>query len=59
MKGLTWGALLAAQTFGAKRFEAEVKELRAAVAAWPEGGGRDEALELADAYLRGEVVPAE
>ena len=59
VKGLTWGALLAAQTFGPKRFEAEVKELRAAVATWPEGGGRDEALALADAYLRGEVVSTE
>lgn len=59
VKGLTWGALLAAQKFGPKRSEAEVKELRAAVATWPEGGGRDEALELTNTYLRGEVVPAE
>ncbi len=57
VKGLTWGALLAAQTFGAKRFEAEVKELRAAVATWPEGGGRDEALALGGRLPQGRGRP--
>ena len=57
VKGLTWGALLAAQTFSGARFDAEVKELRAALAEWPEGGERDEAIAFADAYLKGETVP--
>lgn len=57
VKGLAWGALLAAQTFGPRRFETEVTELRAAVATWPEGGERDEAVALADTYLVGKPVP--
>jgi hypothetical protein len=57
VKGLTWGALLAAQTFGPRHFEAEVTELRAAVSTWPEGGERDEAIALADTYLAGKPVP--
>lgn len=57
VKGLTWGALLAAQTFGPQRFSPEVKELRAAVASWPKGDSRDEAIALADTYLAGKPVP--
>lgn len=58
VKGLAWGTLLAAQTFGPKRFETEVKELRAALASWPDGEERNEALRLLDLYLAGETVPA-
>ncbi len=57
VKGLAWGALLAAQTFGPRRFAAEVTGLRAAVAAWPEGSERDEAVALVDTYLAGKPVP--
>jgi hypothetical protein len=57
VKGLSWGALLAAQTFGPKRFEPEVRELRAAVATWPNEDPRKDALELIDLYLAGKPVP--
>lgn len=57
VKGLAWGALLAAQKFQGVRFDAEVGELRTAVAQWPEGGERDEALGLLDLYLAGKAVP--
>ena len=57
VKGLTWGALLAAQTFGPKRFEAEVRDLREAVSTWPNEEPRNDALEVLDLYLAGEPVP--
>ena len=59
VKGLSWGALLAAQTFGPKRFEAEVRELREAVVEWPNEDPRNDALEVIDLYLAGKPVPAE
>ncbi len=59
VKGLSWGALLAAQTFGPKRFEAEVRELREAVAQWPNEDPREDALAVIDLYLAGKPVPAE
>ena len=59
VKGLSWGALLAAQTFGPKVFEAEVRELRGAVALWPNENPRKDALEIIDLYLAGKPVPAE
>jgi hypothetical protein len=59
VKGLSWGALLAAQTFGPKRFESEARELRGAVALWPNEGPRNDALEVIDLYLAGNPVPAE
>lgn len=57
VKGLSWGALLAAQAFGPKRFEAEVRELREAVAQWPNEDPRKDALEVIDLYLAGKPVP--
>lgn len=57
VKGLSWGALLAAQTFGPKRFEAEVRGLREAVATWPNEDPRKDALEVIDLYLAGKPVP--
>ena len=59
VKGLSWGALLAAQTFGPKRFEAEARELRGAVAQWPNEGPRNDALEVIDLYLAGKPLPEE
>ncbi len=59
VKGLSWGALLAAQTFGPKRFEAEVRELRGAVALWPNEDPRKDALAVIDLYLAGVPVPTE
>jgi hypothetical protein len=59
VKGLSWGALLAAQTFGPKRFEAEARELREAVSAWPNEEPRNDALEVIDLYLAGRPVPEE
>ncbi len=58
VKGLSWGALLAAQTFGPKRFEPEVRDLREAVALWPNEDPRNDALEVIDLYLAGKPVPA-
>lgn len=57
VKGLTWGALLAAETFGPGRFEAEARELRAAVGTWPDEEPRGNALELIDLYLAGKPLP--
>lgn len=57
VKGLSWGALLAAQTFGPKRFEAEARELREAVAQWPNEEPRNDALEVIDLYLAGKPLP--
>jgi len=57
VKGLSWGALLAAQTFGPKRFEAEARELREAVSLWPNEEPRNEALEVIDLYLAGKPLP--
>jgi len=59
VKGLAWGALLAAETFGPKRFEKEARELRDAVAAWPNEGPRNEALAVVDLYLAGRPLPKE
>jgi hypothetical protein len=59
VKGLAWGSLLAAQTFGARHFETEVRELREAVAQWPNEDPRNDALEVIDLYLAGKPVPAE
>jgi hypothetical protein len=57
VKGLSWGAILAAQTFGPKRFEAEARELREAVSLWPNEEPRNDALEVIDLYLAGEPLP--
>lgn len=57
VKGLSWGALLAAQTFGPKRFEAEARELRDAVSLWPNEEPRNDALEVIDLYLAGKSLP--
>lgn len=57
VKGLTHGALLAAQTFGPRHFEAEVRDLREAVSTWPNEGPRKDALEVLDLYLAGKPVP--
>jgi len=57
VKGLAWGTLLAAQTFGPRRFEAEVRELRQAVATWPNEDPRNDALGVIDLYLEGKPVP--
>lgn len=59
VKGLAWGALLAAENFGPKRFEAEARELRAAVALWPNEGPRQDGLEVIDLYLEGSPLPRE
>lgn len=59
VKGLAWGALLAAESFGPKRFEAEARELRAAVALWPNEGPRADALAVIDLYLEGSPLPRE
>lgn len=59
VKGLAWGALLAAENFGPKRFEAEARALREAVALWPNEGPRNDALEVIDLYLAGEPLPRE
>lgn len=59
VKGLAWGALLAAENFGPKRFEAEARGLREAVALWPNEGPRSDALEVIDLYLAGEPLPRE
>ncbi len=57
VKGLTLGALLAAETFGPKSFEAEVRDLREAVSTWPNEGPRNDALEVIDLYLAGKPLP--
>ncbi|MBK9088787.1 MAG: hypothetical protein IPL90_06960 [Holophagales bacterium] len=57
VKGLAWGALLAAEKFGPKHFEAEVRDLREAVSRWPNEEPRNDALEVIDHYLAGEPVP--
>jgi hypothetical protein len=59
VKGLAWGALLAAERFGPRHFEAEARELRTAVALWPNEGPRNDALEVIDLYLAGELLPTE
>ena len=57
VKGLAWGALLTAQKFGPKSFEPEVRDLREAVASWPNEEPRKDALEVVDLYLAGKTVP--
>ena len=59
VKGLAWGALLAAERFGPKRFEAEARELRTAVALWPNEGPRQDALAVVGLYLSGAPLPKE
>lgn len=59
VKGLAWGALLAAENFGPKHFEAEARELRAAVALWPNEEPRKDALAVIDLYLAGAPLPTE
>lgn len=59
VKGLAWGALLAAERFGPGRFEEEARELRAAVALWPNEGPRHEGLAIIDLYLAGAPLPKE
>jgi len=59
VKGLAWGALLAAERFGPRRFEAEARELRAAVALWPNAEPRKDALAVVDLYLAGKPLPTE
>ncbi|MHB8798124.1 MAG: hypothetical protein ACYDBY_06630 [Thermoanaerobaculia bacterium] len=59
VKGLSWGALLAAERFGPKRFEEEARELRAAVALWPNEEPRNDALAVIDLYLAGAPLPKE
>jgi hypothetical protein len=57
VKGLSAGALHAAQRFAPTRFEAEARELRAAVATWPNEDPRKDALEIIDLYLSGKPLP--
>jgi hypothetical protein len=57
VKGLAWGALLAAERFAPARFEAEAKALREAVATWPDEEPRRSALEIVDLYLAGQPLP--
>jgi len=59
VKGLSWGALLAAERFGPKHFEAEARDLREAVALWPNEGPRKDGLEVIDLYLAGRPLPRE
>jgi hypothetical protein len=59
VKGLAWGALLAAEAFGPRRCEAEARELRAAVALWPSEEPREDALAIVDLYLAGKPLPRE
>ena len=59
VKGLSWGALLAAENFGPRRFEAEARELREAVALWPNEEPRKDALAVIDLYLEGSPLPRE
>ncbi|GEM_PF-1922217 len=59
VQGLSWGALLAAERFGPKRFEEEARELRAAVALWPNEEPRKDALAVIDLYLAGAPLPTE
>ena len=57
VKGLAHGALLAARAFGPARFEPEVRDLRAAVAEWPNEGPREDGLAVLDLYLAGKPLP--
>lgn len=57
VKGLAWGALLAAERFAPTRLEAEARELREAVALWPDEEPRKSALEVVDLYLAGKPLP--
>ncbi len=57
VKGLAWGALLAAERFAPTRLDAEARELREAVALWPDEDTRKSALEVVDLYLAGEPLP--
>lgn len=59
VKGLAWGALLAAERFAPARFDAEAQALREAVALWPGEEARASALEVVDLYLAGRPLPTE
>ncbi len=59
VKGLAWGALLAAERFAPTRFEAEARVLREAVALWPDEEPRRSALGVVDLYLAGTPLPKE
>ena len=54
--GLTKGILLAAQRFDV-RFEAEARDLLAALKAWPDPDQRAEPISLVEAYLAGRRIP--
>jgi hypothetical protein len=56
VKGLTLGMLLTVQKFPTERFDAEVKELRAALETWPDADERRAPLELVDAFLSGKHI---
>ena len=49
--------VLTAQKFGPKSFEPEVRDVREAVASWPNEEPRKDALEVVDLYLAGKAVP--
>lgn len=55
-KGMIWGSLLTARCFPAERFEAEVREIRAAVESKNGDPTRESALELIDKYLAGQPM---
>lgn len=57
VRGLALGALRTAAAFGPGRFEAEARELRDAIAEWPDETPRKSALEVVDLYLAGEPLP--
>jgi len=57
VKGLAWGALLAAERFGPGRFEEEARGLREAVALWPDEEPRKDALAVIDLYLARAPLP--
>lgn len=54
--GLTKGILLAAQRFDV-RFEAEARDLKAALKSWPDPDQRAEPIGLVDLYLAGQRIP--
>lgn len=55
--GLTKGILLTAQRFEGIRFEAEARDLLAALRTWPDPEQAAEPISLAEAYLEGRRIP--
>ena len=45
------------RAFGPARFEPEMRDLRAAVAEWPNEGPREDGLAVLDLYLAGKPLP--